>query len=285
MLRQMSKGGHDKDGVNTEAVSDPVLHRDEIHEEWEEQYLTPEMDRFYDRAFEEIARRLAAPRGARLLDAGCGYCFHAVRLARHGFKVTGVDFSESALVQARQYLEQQGLSGEIDLGQGNLLDLPFETESWDYVHCWGVLMHIPDFEQALSELARVTAKGGKLVIMENNMRSAHVQVWEPILRGIKKVLGRPRPSRKRTERGIESWYDKPGGEMLVRMTDMDFLTRFMAKQGMTLEDRFSGQLTELYTSVPGQPLKQAIQAVNQLWFDKVGSAGAAQGNILIFRKG
>ena len=283
MLAAMSDG-ETKGGVSTKAVSDTVLHRDEIHEEWEGQYLSPTMDRFYDRAYDEIVRRLHAPRGARLLDAGCGYCFHAVRLARRGFNVTGVDFSESALGQARDYLAKQGMSGQIELQQGNLLDLEFEDGSWDYVSCWGVLMHIPNLEQALRELARVTAPGGKLVIMENNMRSVHVQVWEPMLRLIKSVLGRQIPTRKRTARGIESWYQKPGGEMLVRMTDMDFLTRFMAEQGMTLEERFAGQLTELYTSVPVDAAKRAIQVGNEMWLDKVGLAGPAMGNILIFRK-
>lgn len=277
--------GDDKGRVSTKAVSDTVLERDEIHEEWEEQYLTPEMDRFYDRAFDEIARRLHAPRGARLLDAGCGYCFHAVRLARHGFKVTGVDFSDAALAQARRYLESVGMVDEIEVRQANLLDLPFEDESWEYVHCWGVLMHIPHLEQALRELARVTKKGGKLVIMENNMRSLHVQVYEPLLRMVKTVLGRSKPTRRLTERGIESWYQKPGGEMLVRMTDMGFLERFLGQQGMTLEDRFAGQLTELYTSVPVPAIKRALQQANALYLDKVAAPGISQGNILIFRKG
>ena len=72
--------------------------------------------------------------------------------------------------------------------------------------------------------------------------------------------------------------------MLVRMTDMDFMERFLGEQGMTLEDRFAGQLSEIYTSVPGKPLKRALQTLNELWVDHVGAAGPALGNILIFRK-
>lgn len=280
----MAEGGDDKRGVSTEAVSDPVLHRDEIHEEWEEQYLTPEMDRFYDRAFDEIARRINAPAGAKMLDAGCGYGFHAVRLSRRGFDVTGIDFSESALSQARAYIEREGLSDKIDLSQANLLELPFEDGQWDNVHCWGVLMHIPDLDRALSELARVTKPGGRLVIMENNMRSLHVQVWEPVLRGIKTLLGRTKPTRQQTERGIESWYQKPGGEMIVRMTDMEYLTNFMARKGLTLVDRFAGQFTEFYTSVPVKPIKKVLQAANAEYVDKVGHPSLSQGNILIFHK-
>ncbi len=276
--------GTEPSRIDTHAVSDSVLRRDEIHQEWEQDYLSPQMDRFYDKAFEQIARRLDAPRGSTMLDAGCGYCFHATRLARHGFRVTGVDFSEAALAQARDYLDRTGFAGQIDLEQANLLDMPYDDASWDYVHCWGVLMHIPDLEQALSELARITAVGGKLVLMENNMRSAHVSMWDPMLRGIKRLAGRSRPSRERTERGIESWYDKPGGRMLVRMSDIDFITRFMDAQGMTLEDRFAGQLTEAYTSVPAKPVKRALQRVNEIWTNRVKLAGPAMGNIMIFRK-
>jgi len=126
--------------VDTKAVSDSVLQDEDIHEEWEQDYLSPEMDRFYDRAFEEIGRRLDAPPGAKLLDAGCGYCFHAVRLARLGFDVTGIDFSHVALAHAKQYLEKQSMKDRIALQQANLLDLPFEDGQWPYVHCWGVLM-------------------------------------------------------------------------------------------------------------------------------------------------
>jgi len=68
------------------------------------------------------------------------------------------------------------------------------------------------------------------------------------------------------------------------MTDMGFLERFLGEQGMTLEDRFAGQLTEIYTSVPVAPVKRALQRLNEVYLDKVGSAGPAMGNVLIFRK-
>ena len=270
--------------VDVTAASDPVLHGEEIHDVWEQDYLSPEMNAFYDRAFEKIGESLGAPQGAPMLDAGCGYCFHAARLARLGFDVTGVDFSEVALGQARSYLDKIGMTGAIKLAQANLLDLPFEDGQWEFVHCWGVLMHIPNLEQALRELARVTKPGGRLVIMENNMRSLHFAGWDPMLRTVKRLLGRKNPRRQVTPRGIEQWYDKTGGEMLVRMTDMDFLERFLGEQGMTLEHRLPGQMTEVYTSLPFQPLKRAVQTFNEQWMERGGSAELAQGNICIFKK-
>lgn len=269
---------------DTKAVSDPVLHREEVHEEWGQDYQVEEMDRCFDRAYDKLVERLRPPPGSPLLDAGCGYCHHAVRLTRRGFDVTGVDFSAPALEQARQYLAKTGMTDRVDISQANLLDLPFEDGQWEYVHCWGVLMHIPDLERALRELVRVTTPGGTLIIMENNMKSVHVQVWEPLLRMVKTVLGRKCPTRERTTRGIESWFDKPGGNLLVRMTDIDWLTRFMAQQGAVLEDRLASQLSEIYTSMPLPPLKHALQVANTMYVDKLGYAGPAQGNIMLFRK-
>ena len=271
-------------GRDTSATSDSVLARDEIHDEWGEDYQVPEMDRCFDAAYDKLVAVLQPPKGARLLDAGCGYCHHAVRLTKRGFDVTGVDFSEPALKAARAYLAKTGMTDRVTLRKANLLDLPFEDGQWDYVHCWGVLMHVPDLEGALSELSRVTKPGGTLIIMENNMRSVHTRVFEPVLRSIKTIMGRYNPSQERTSRGIERWYNKPGGTMLVRMTDMNFLTEFLGKRGLVLQHRLPAQLSEIYTSVPIEPLKHALQAANTLWVDKVGLAGPAQGNIMVFTK-
>ena len=89
----------------TEAYTDKskrLLDQQDIHTEWESNYLNPEVDRFYDLAFAKIADELKAAPGARLLDAGCGYCFHTKRMARGGFRITGVDFSGAAIEVARR---------------------------------------------------------------------------------------------------------------------------------------------------------------------------------------
>src|SRR5919112_2064790 len=85
------------------------------------------------------------------------------RLPRRGFGVRAVDFSESALEMGRAYVEAQGLGDRIELGRESLLELSFPDESFDYALCWGVLMHVPDAERAVAELARVLRPGGMLV--------------------------------------------------------------------------------------------------------------------------
>lgn len=56
-------------------------------------------------------------------DFGCGPGLYAQRLATHGAKVTGIDFSENSLNHAKEMADQEGL--EIDYFHANYLD--FET--------------------------------------------------------------------------------------------------------------------------------------------------------------
>jgi len=264
--------------------SKSYLNEASIHEAWESDYLNPPLDEFYDRAFQRIIEAIEPAPTATILDAGCGYCYHAARLASAGLKVTGVDFSSSALTQARSHLEQRGLSGQVDLREGDLLKLPFEDDTFDYVNCWGVLMHIPQLELALVELASVVKPGGKVILMENNASSFHVVVWERLIRGVKRLIGRPLNERNRTPRGIEEWSQEADGGLMVRKTDMDWLVQFYADRGLQLVDRFAGQFTELYTNMPTRALKRMVYAFNRLWLERVRKPRLALGNILVFEK-
>ena len=63
------------------------------------------------------------------LDMGCGTGTNALTLARHGWKVTGVDFSTQAIARARRKARKEGL--EITFVQGDVsaldeLEGPFD---------------------------------------------------------------------------------------------------------------------------------------------------------------
>lgn len=251
-----------------------------IHEDWVAKYRTAEAEAFYETAFDEVARRLGAPAGATILDAGCGSCAKSLLLARRGFHVVATDFSADALRMAGPTLEAKGVRDRVTLKQGDLLDLPFADGEFRYAICWGVLMHIPQLEKALSELARVLAPGGQLVLSEGNMYSAQ----SIAMRALKKVLGRGRARVERVPAGLESHEDTPTGHLLTRQTDMTWLARHMASLGLELKARIPGQFSELYAIVPGRPLKRAIHVVNDVWFRHIRRPGPAFGNILIFEK-
>jgi len=44
--------------------------------------------------------------------------------------------------------------------------LPFKEDSFDYIREWGTLHHIPNYVQAIAEIARVLKKGGTFVACE-----------------------------------------------------------------------------------------------------------------------
>jgi ubiquinone/menaquinone biosynthesis C-methylase UbiE len=255
------------------------LAKPDIHESWQSDYLNRDLERFYKAAFDRLIISLGVKPGDRLLDAGCGYCHHACRFLRAGIEVTGIDFSPAAIEAARANLAKQGLS--IDLRQGDLLDLSIEDNSFHYVVCWGVLMHIPEVEKALNELIRVTAPGGRLALSEVNQRSFDVAVWEPAIIQMKRMLRRRVPRRDLTPRGTEEWRDEG---LMIRKTDLDWLIGFMTRNGMQLVERFAGQFTETYVSVPNKALKRLIYRFNEWWFNRNGSPRHASSNILVFEK-
>src|SRR5687767_14111347 len=257
------------------ALADPA-----IHEQWVSAYRTPETQGFYEVAFDEIVRRLGAPRGATFLDAGCGSCAKSVLLAVRGFKVVATDFSSDALALAAKTVRDRRLDDRIALRQGDLLDLPFRDGEFQYVLCWGVLMHVPQMPRAFAELARVLAPGGKLVVSEGNMYA----LQSLALRTLKAMLGRSRGRIVRTAAGIETHEDTAHGTLVTRQMNMAWFEEEGRRIGLNLIARMSGQFSELYVLARWPWLRRAIHRMNDIWFRWVGLPGPAFGNILIFEK-
>jgi SAM-dependent methyltransferase len=63
-----------------------------------------------DRAVTWLIETLGLPKGAKVLDLGCGPGLYASRLARHGLAVTGVDYSQRSINYATQYAREQQLA-------------------------------------------------------------------------------------------------------------------------------------------------------------------------------
>jgi 2-polyprenyl-3-methyl-5-hydroxy-6-metoxy-1,4-benzoquinol methylase len=57
-----------------------------------------------------IEREINYDKTSRILDIGCGTGRHSIELAKRGYRVTGIDLSESQLKRAREKASQQNLS-------------------------------------------------------------------------------------------------------------------------------------------------------------------------------
>ena len=251
-----------------------------IHRQWENAYRTAPNEKFFDEAFDYIERVLKAPEGATFVDAGCGACAHSIRLAKRGFVVHAVDCSEGVLAVARANVSASGLSSRIKILPGNLLALPFEDRSVDYVLCWGVLMHVPEVGKAVSELSRVLRHGGMCVVSESNMRSLQAVV----LSHARRLLGREKADVRRRAAGIEYWVRRSDGALVTRETNMPWLIERFREHGLILKRRVAGQFTEAYTRVSSPFLAKLIHHVNGLYFRRVGMSHFSFGNILILEK-
>lgn len=256
------------------------LEKPDFHQEWKSEYRGAENEQFFELAFDYITSVLNAPKGAVFLDAGCGTCAHSLRLARRGYRVQAIDFSDTVLQAARQDIAARGFDQEIALRRENLISLSFPENSYQYVVCWGVLMHIPNVEKAIAELSRVLTPGGMLVISEGNMHSLQGMV----LRALKRLLGRQKALVQKTPAGVEHWRTDSTGTIVTREANVPWLIRRFAAHGVQLRERRPGQLTEAYTMVSSQRAKRFLHKLNNFWFRHLRLAGPAYGNILTFQK-
>ena len=107
-------------------------------------------------------------RTPRFLDVATGTADLAIAAARRfpGIGVSGVDFAEPMLRIGRRKVLRAGLQGRIDLRTGDALHLPFEDGSFDVTAVAFGMRNIPDKARALREMARVTAPGGQVMVLE-----------------------------------------------------------------------------------------------------------------------
>jgi SAM-dependent methyltransferase len=100
--------------------------------------------------------------GLRFLELGCGAGNNVWFAAREGFGVAGIDGSESAIAYARKRFADEGLAG--DLRVGDFVALPWPDAQFDLVIDRGSLTCCTQsvIRSALAESRRVLKPGGRL---------------------------------------------------------------------------------------------------------------------------
>lgn len=73
-----------------------------------------------------IEKELKSDKSLKILDVGCGTGRHSVELSKRGYKVTGIDLSETQLVRAREKAEKNNLL--IDFQKQDARNLSFNNE-------------------------------------------------------------------------------------------------------------------------------------------------------------
>ncbi|MFD4263914.1 class I SAM-dependent methyltransferase [Streptomyces sp. NPDC058534] len=121
---------------------------------------------------EQIAGRFAVGRRLRVLDVGMGQGTQALRLARAGHQVTGVERDATMIAAARDALagQPEGIRERMRIVEGDGRDtgVHFLPGSFDVVLCHGVLMYVEEPDPLLAGLARMLAPGGLLSLLVRN---------------------------------------------------------------------------------------------------------------------
>ncbi|WAZ21225.1 methyltransferase domain-containing protein [Streptomyces cinnabarinus] len=133
---------------------------------------------------EQIAGRYPVGQRLRILDVGMGQGTQALRLARAGHQVTGLEQDSTMIAEARRSLasEPDGIRERMRIieGDGRDTGVHFLPGSFDVVLCHGVLMYVEEPDPLLAGMARMLAPGGLLSLL---VRNADALAMRPGLSG------------------------------------------------------------------------------------------------------
>ena len=141
----------DKDPHEVASMFDAVARRYDITNT----VLSLGQDRYWRR---ETRAALRIEPGNSVLDLAAGTAVSTVELAKSGAWCVAADFSVGML--------RAGAGRPVPKVAGDATRLPFGDEAFDAVTISFGLRNVVDFEAGLREMARVTRRGGRLVVCE-----------------------------------------------------------------------------------------------------------------------
>lgn len=99
-------------------------------------------------------------KGKSVLDAGCGGGRYSVAWKLLGAdSVTGLDFSAKGIKDAQKRVKEKGIK-KMKFIKGDVLNLPFDDNSFDIVFSNGVLHHTSNWKKGVKEMIRALKPNG-----------------------------------------------------------------------------------------------------------------------------
>ena len=111
---------------------------------------------------DRVVAAVAPQPGERVLDVACGTGGVALRAARAGAEVVGLDLSAAQLEKARAAASSEGLDVRFD--EGDCQEMPYEEASFDVVVSVFGAIFAASHAAAAAELGRVCRPGGRLAL-------------------------------------------------------------------------------------------------------------------------
>jgi SAM-dependent methyltransferase len=119
----------------------------------------------------EVLALLRLTSQSTLVELGCGRGGYGMALAREsGARLVGIDFSDSALTEARHQAVRQHLDDVVEFRLGDLTSTGLPANSADAVLCIDAFHFAQPHAAAGTEFRRLLRPGGRLVLTS----------WEPV---------------------------------------------------------------------------------------------------------
>jgi SAM-dependent methyltransferase len=174
-----------------------------------------------DKAVGFLDHHLGVDRGARILDLACGHGRHTIRLAKLGYRVTGVDLSATSLELARARAAEAGV--DVDFRQGDMREIDFDAEFDAVVNLFtsfGYFDDEADDRRVLERVARSLKPGGVFVIDVISLlaiaRSFQPRHWDELRRRPRARAGMAELGRRRIRPLRPRSPDRQGAQNLFR---------------------------------------------------------------------
>jgi SAM-dependent methyltransferase len=147
---------------------------------------------------QRVLELLNYPSG-KVLDVGCGPGVMVSELLKLGWEVWGVDASPGMIQQCKKNFAD---SGRAHFLVADAAELPFAAEFFDLVICMGVIGSVQSSAPVLTEVSRVTAKNGTLLVSFPNLLSPYalwkIAIFYPLVALLRPLYyglrGRSRPA-------------------------------------------------------------------------------------------
>lgn len=116
---------------------------------------------------ERMLQKILPVDGRKVIDLGAGYGGAARVLAgEHGADVTCINIAVVENARNRELTASAGLEGKVSIIDGSFDDMPFEDGSFDYAWSQDAILHAPDRDAVLDEVARVLQPGGEFIFTD-----------------------------------------------------------------------------------------------------------------------
>ncbi len=158
-------------------------------------FLSLNIDKVWRKKVVKLSQEGAASQ--KILDVATGTADLAIALVKGGAKrVIGLDISAGMLEVGREKIRKKNLEKTISLTLGDSENLPFEDETFDAVTVAFGVRNFENLEKGISEIHRVTKKGGKILVLEFSkpqkfpVKQVYQFYFKNILPGLGKLISK-----------------------------------------------------------------------------------------------